>query len=136
MSEFKPSATSATILSSGKSSRLLEMRNKSLNPQNNMTSAPPAKPQAADKSNQNPDLQLAQQLIDQRIAEILASLPIAKQRNLFKIRFGFDPDSLQQQPLGQLIKQLNIHHPKFERPSADMKNVLQLSYNGQPVQTP
>lgn len=133
MSEFKPSETSANLLSSGKSSRLLEMRNKSLNLHNDAAFAP-AKPQAADKSNQNPDLQLARQLIDQRIAEIMASLPINKQRSLFKIRYGFDPDAIQQQPLGQLIKQLKIQHPKFERPSTDMKNVLELTYNGQTAQ--
>ena len=129
MSEFKPSATSSTILGSGKSSRLLEMRNKSLNLHSDATSAP-AKPQASDKPNQNPDLLLAQQLIDQRMIEILASLPVAKQRSLFKIRFGFDPDNIHQQPIGQLIKTLKIQHPKFERPSAEMKNVLQLTYNG------
>ena len=129
MSEFKPSATSSTILGSGKSSRLLEMRNKSLNLHSDATSSP-AKPQASDKPNQNPDLLLAQQLIDQRMIEILASLPVAKQRSLFKIRFGFDPDNIHQQPIGQLIKTLKIQHPKFERPSAEMKNVLQLTYNG------
>jgi hypothetical protein len=127
MSEFKPSATSATILGSGKSSRLLEMRNKSLNLHNDTTSAPD-KSKTTDKLKQNPDLLLAQQLIDQRMAEILASLPTNKQRSLFKIRFGFDPDNLHQQPIGQLIKSLKIQHPKFERPSAEMKNVLQLTY--------
>lgn len=127
MSEFKPSATSANLLSSGKSSRLLEMRNKSLNVHSDAISAP-AKPQASDKPNQNPDLLLAQQLIDQRMTEILASLPSNKQRSLFKIRYGFDPSTLHQQPLRQLIKSLKIQHPKFERPSAEMKSVLKLTY--------
>lgn len=133
MSEFKPSATSATILGSGKSSRLLEMRNKNLNLPAN-TGNTSAKPETADQSKQNPDFLLARQLIDQRMADILASLPANKQRSLFKIRFGIDLDTIHLQPLGQLIKTLKIQHPKFERPSAEMKNVLQLTYNGQPPQ--
>ena len=133
MSEFKPSSTSTNLLSSGKSSRLMDMRNKSLNLHND---APPVstQPQASDKSKQNPDLLLARQLIDQRVADILAGLPVGKQRSLFKVRYGFDPENIHLQPLAQLIKSLKIQHPKFERPSADMKNMLELTYNGQPVQ--
>ena len=131
MTEFKPTETSSTLLASGKSSRLREMRNKNLN-----LSAPAItndqKPALANLKDQiQPELLLAQQLIDQQLAEILAGLPAGKQRSLFKIRYGIDLDTLKQQPIHRIIQLLKIKHPQLLSPRGAMKNILELTYNGQ-----
>lgn len=128
MNKQKPSTTSSTLLASGKSSRLLEMRNKSLN-SDQVTAAkesisPQTKPQDA-------ELLLAQQIIDQCLATILADLPVGKQRSLFKIRYGIELEQLKQQPIKQIISVLKISHPQLIQPRGDMKRILDLTYNGQ-----
>lgn len=131
MTDFKPTETSSTLLASGKSSRLREMRNKNLN-----LSAPTItndqKPAQANLKDQiQPELLLAQQLIDQQLAEILAGLPAGKQRSLFKIRYGMDLDALKQQPIHHIVKLLKIRHPQLLSPRGAMKNILELTYSGQ-----
>ena len=133
MTEFKPKETSSTLLASGKSSRLLAMRNKSQNPSPTPASAEPhtqpAKPTAPALQ---AELHLAQQLIDQQLMQILADLPAGKQRSFFKIRYGMDIDTLKQQPIHRIVKRLKINHPQLTQAHGDMKKVLELTYNGQP----
>lgn len=124
-----------TLLASGKSSRLLDMRKKSMQAQQSADSTAAngldlTATQSAHKDI-NPQLLLAQQLIDRRIAEILANFPAGRQRSLFKIRYGVDPDNLKQQPIHQIFKLLKISHPLFTNPRGDIKNILELTYNGQ-----
>lgn len=131
MTDFKPTETSSTLLANGKSSRLREMRNKNLN-----LSAPAIsndqKPAPANLKDQiQPELLLAQQLINQQLAEILAGLPVGKQQSLFKIRYGMDLDALKQQPIHHIVKLLKIRHPQLLSPGGVMKNILKLTYNGQ-----
>lgn len=130
MNEFKPEQTSMTLLASGKSSRLLAMRQKSIH----STPTDPTVTQSITKTageDTDPQLLLARQLIDQRLVEILAGFPAGRQRSLFKIRYGTDPDILKQQPIRQIIKLLKISHPLLTNPRDDMKNILELTYNGQ-----
>lgn len=123
-----------SLLASGKSSRLLEMRKKSrqASADNLIAENGIARPASKSARNDaNPQLLLAQQLIDQRLAEILAGFPAGRQRSLFKIRYGIDPENLKQQPIQYIVKLLNISHPLFTSPRGDMKKVLELTYNGQ-----
>lgn len=50
-----------------------------------------------------------QQLLDQRIIEILAKLPTGKQRSLFKIRFGLELDEFKQLPIRRAAEILKIN---------------------------
>lgn len=131
MTEFKPTETSSTLLASGKSSRLREMRNKNLNLSASTITNDQKPAQANLKDQIQPELLLAQQLIDQQLAEILAGLPAGKQRSLFKIRYGIDLDTLKQQPIHRIIQLLKIKHPQLLSPRGAMKNILELTYNGQ-----
>ncbi|MCK9605617.1 MAG: hypothetical protein M0R33_04100 [Methylomonas sp.] len=134
MTDFKPEQTSTTLLASGKSSRLLEMRKKSTQAQSADSTTATGFDLTATQSARkgiNPQLLLAQQLIDQRLAEILAYFPAGRQRSLFKIRYGVDPDNLKQQPIQQIFNVLKISHPLFSNPRGDTKNILELNYNGQ-----
>lgn len=93
----------------------------------------PTDTRTIDKSADNdadPQLVLARQLIDQRLVEILAGFPAGRQRSLFKIRYGIDPENLKQQPIRHIAKLLKIRHPLFTNPRGDMKKVLDLNYNG------
>jgi hypothetical protein len=130
MSEFKPEQTSMTLLASGKSSRLQAMRQKSIHSTPTDPTATRSITKAADKDT-DPQLLLARQLIDQRLVEILAGFPAGRQRSLFKIRYGIDPENLKQQPIRHIANLLKISHPLFTSPRGDMKNILELTYNGQ-----
>lgn len=131
MTEFNPTETSLTLLDGGKSRRLLEMRHKSLNlSASSITNDQTAGPSKLEDKIQ-PELLLARQMIDQALAEILAGLPAGKQRSLFKIRYNMDLNTLKQQPIYYIVKQLKIKHPQLTQPSGAMKKVLELAYNGQ-----
>ncbi len=133
MTDFKPTETSSTLLASGKSSRLREMRNKNLNLLASTITNEQKPAQINLKDKIQPELLLAQQLIDQQLATILAGLPAGKQQSLFKIRYGMDLDTLKQQPIHQIVKLLNIQHPQLSSPRGAMKNILQLTYIGQQI---
>ncbi|AEG01231.1 hypothetical protein [Methylomonas methanica] len=139
MTDVKPEQTSMSLLASGKSSRLLEMRKKSRQASADNLSAEngigrPATQSA--RNDVNPQLLLAQQLIDRRLADILAGFPAGRQRSLFKIRYGIDPEKLKQQPIDHIAKLLNISHPLFINPRGDTKKVLELTYTGQQASIP
>lgn len=131
MTDFKPTETSSTLLASGKSSRLREMRNKNLNLSASTITNDQKPAQANLKDKIQPELLLAQQLIDQQLAKILAGLPAGKQQSLFKIRYGMDLETLKQQPIHQIVKLLKIKHPQLLSPRGSMKNILELTYSGQ-----
>ena len=131
MTEFNPTETSLTLLDGGKSRRLLEMRHKSLNLSAPTISNDQTPNQSKLEGKIQPELLLARQLIDQALAEILAGLPAAKQRSLFKIRYNMDLNTLKQQPIHYIVKQLKIKHPQLTQPRGAMKNILELTYNGQ-----
>lgn len=125
-----------TLMASGKSSRLAEMRQKSMQAHPNDTTAanglkrgliPPADKYA------NPGLLLARQMIDQRLQEILAGFPTGRQRSLFKIRYGADPENLKHRPIRDIVKLLHIRHPQLTDPRSDLQSVLDMTYNGESV---
>ncbi len=131
MNKQKPGMTSSTLLASGKSSRLLEMRNKSLNPEPCKAVREVVTP---DSNTQDSALFIARQIIDRQLNAILSALPAGKQRSLFKIRYGIELEQLKQQPIKQIIRLLKIDHPQFAQPRGEMKRILDLTYNGQPFQ--
>ena len=120
------------LVSLAKSSRLQALRAQAKSVEQPITPAPVAGG-AAHKSNLDPLLLLAQELIDQRLAEILAVLPAGMQKRLFKIRFGVELDEIRQLPLKRLLPLLKIQHSQLNNPPANMKRIADLNYNGQPV---
>lgn len=48
------------------------------------------------------------QFITQQVAKIIAALPPGKQNNLFKIRYGMTPETLQALPNEQALKILDL----------------------------
>lgn len=124
-------ANGTMLVGPGKSSRLQEMRNRAL-----AANAPtaPAQPQKQTKEGGkglSPELALARQLIDQRLAEVMASLPAGKQKNLFKIRYGVELDQIKQLPIKRVAAMLKISHPQLNNPRGDMKQTVELTYNGE-----
>ncbi|NOV28618.1 hypothetical protein [Methylomonas sp. ZR1] len=117
------------LVNPGKSSRLQEMRQRATTA--NQPAPAPTQPKlkATDESI-SPELALARQLIDQRLTEILAALPIGKQRRLFKIRFGVEPEQIKDLAIKQIFAMLEINHPQFNNLSANMKRIADLNYNG------
>jgi len=117
------------LVNPGKSSRLQEMRQRAASA--NQPAPAPTQPmfQAKDE-NLSPELTLARQLIDQRLSEIMAALPVGKQQSLFKIRFGMEPEQIKALPIKQIFSLLEINHTQFNNLSANMKQVADLNYNG------
>lgn len=117
------------LVNPGKSSRLQDMRQRAATPHQ----PPPAPVQPsflAKDENLSPELALARQLIDQRLNEILAALPVGKQRRLFKIRFGMEPEQIKALAIKQIFALLEINHPRLNNLSASMKQIADLNYNG------
>lgn len=79
----------------------------------------------------SPELLLARQLIDQRLAELLANLPVGKQQGLFKIRFGMTPEQIKQLPLKQIFSKLAINPLQIKPLSTNHQSIWELNYNGQ-----
>ncbi|MDT4288179.1 hypothetical protein RO575_01285 [Methylomonas sp. MO1] len=117
------------LVNPGKSSRLQEMRQRAATA--NQPIPVPTQPafQAKDEG-LSPELALARQLIDQRLSEILATLPVGKQRRLFKIRFGMEPEKIKELAIKQIFAALEINHPQLNNLSASMKRIADLNYNG------
>ena len=115
-----------------KSSRLQALRAQAKSLEQSKSPVPVAGG-SAHKSNLDPLLLLAQELIDQRLTEILAALPPGMQKRLFKIRFGVELDEIRQLPIKRLLPLLKIQHPQLNNPPANMKRIADLNYNGQPV---
>lgn len=129
-SQSPKSPADSLLVSPGKSTRLQAMRERAA--ANRPEPAPPPISQALVKDeNFCPELTLARQLIDQRLTGLLASLPTGKQRSLFKIRFGMEPDQIKALPIQQIFALLEIQHPSFNNLSANMKRIGDLNYNGQ-----
>ncbi|MDD1621545.1 MAG: hypothetical protein LUQ11_08680 [Methylococcaceae bacterium] len=129
----KPVAAGAMLVSPGKSSRLQEMRNRALAANAPAAPAQPQKQSQESDKGLSPELALARRLIDQRLAEILASLPAGKQLSLFKIRFGVEFDQIKNLPIKRVAAMLQIRHPELNNPRGDMKQTIELTYNGQRI---
>lgn len=132
MNIHKPSGSGMTV-GFAQSSRLRQMREKALGatapspaPQ---TSKPETSPNDAKLS---PELLLARRLIDQRLAELLATLPAGKQNSLFRIRFGLELSQIKALPIRQVFGKLKIADPQLPPQSPAMKRIGDLNYNGQP----
>jgi hypothetical protein len=120
------------LVNPGQSSRLQEMRQRAATA--NQPAPAPTQPtlQAKDE-NLSPELALARQLIDQRLSEIVTALPVGKQRRLFKIRFGMEPEQIKALAIKQIFALLEIRHPQFNNLAANMKQIADLNYNGRPT---
>jgi hypothetical protein len=114
-----------------KSSRLQAMRAAATGAQPEAAPVKPApKPVDHDKKI-SPELLLARQLIDQRLAERLASLPVGKQQGLFKIRYGMTPEQLKQLTLKQIFSKLEINPAQIKQLSTNPQSIWELNYNGE-----
>lgn len=79
----------------------------------------------------SPELLLARQLIDQRLAQLLANLPVGKQQSLFKIRFGMTPEQLKQLALKQIFSKLEINPDQIKQLATNHQSIWELNYNGE-----
>lgn len=117
------------LVAVGKSSRLQAMRNQQMaNVQENLAFTRKSVTIAAQSV--SPQLQLAQQVIDQQLAQLLAGLPAGKQQRLFKIRFGVELAEIKSLPLIQVVKLLDIRHPELQSLLKSMPQIAELNYNG------
>ncbi len=114
-----------------KSSRLLAMRASVSGTKPEAVVEKPAPIQLDKNQKFSPELLMARQLIDQRLAELLNKLPDGKQQRLFKIRYGFEPEQLKQQSLKQIFSKLEISSNQINGLSANHQSLWELNYNGQ-----
>ena len=132
MNGGKPSGN-GVMVGFAQSSRLREMREKAqgaaVPSPAPRTTPPEASPNDAKLS---PELRLARRLIDQRLAELLATLPAGKQNSLFRIRFGMELSQIKTLPIRQVFGKLKIADPQLPPQSPAMKRIGDLNYNGQP----
>lgn len=128
MTHTKPTETSTTLVTSGKSSRLTAIRNKSLNPvpTTALNDVPASGSHQTDKQ-----LTLAQHIIDQRIAELVSGFPTNKQHSLFKIRYGVELSKIRLYPIKRIISLLKITDTQLTHPKSEMRKILELTYHGQ-----
>jgi hypothetical protein len=126
-------AADAMLVSPGKSSRLRDMRNSVLEAKAPAPLVQPKKQTTRDDKDLSPELTLARRLIDQRLAEIMATLPAGKQLSLFKIRFGVELDQIKTLPIKRVVAILKISHPQLNDPRGNMKQTVELTYNGKLV---
>jgi len=119
------------LVSPGKSSRLRELRERAMAMK--QPAAVAEQPQSigveADKT-MSPELLLARRVIDQRLAEIEAALPVGKQRRMFKIRYGVELEQIRDLPIKRIVGLLEIVHPQLNNPLGSMKRIAELNYNG------
>jgi len=114
-----------------KSSRLQAMRAAAMGAKPEAATVKPAsKPVDHDKKF-SPELLLARQLIDQRLTELLANLPVGKQQGLFKIRFGMTPEQIKQLPLKQIFSKLAINPAQIKPSTTNQQSIWELNYNGE-----
>jgi len=85
------------------SSRLQALRNQSAPAKTQPHTQPVNNAAAADSETAR-----CRQLVEQKLAQILATLPTGKQRSLFKIRFGVEPEALHAMSPQQAAKALKI----------------------------
>lgn len=131
MDKSSGSPADTLLVNPGKSTRLQEMRQRAAAAnQSAPTPAPADKVLQAKDTGLSPEMLLARQLIDERLTQILATLPAGKQRRLFKIRFGMEPDQIKALPIKQIFALLSISHPQFNNHCTNMKQVADLNYNG------
>jgi len=128
----KAGINGSILVNQDKSSRLREMREKAMTVEQfpRLTTQAQGYAPGGESVNLSPELLLARQLIDSRLAEILASLPAGMQRSLFKIRYGVELDRLRNLPIKRILSVLKISHPSLNNPSAGMKRIGDLNYNG------
>ena len=114
-----------------KSSRLQALREQAqAGTDNSGDPLPATQQQARDQSGLDADLLQVRQLIEQRLAEIMAVLPQGRQRRLFKIRFGVELDEIKQLPIKRVVKLLNLEPALLNILPAKMKRIAELNYNG------
>ena len=129
----KTSNVSASLLiDHSKSRRLQAMRTNTLSAQ---TPAVKSGNSEADSRNSSlsPDLIMVRQMIDQKLAEILASLPAGKQKRMFKIRYGIDIDLIKQLPIKNVLSLMKIQPATLNNHLSTMKRIGDLNYNGEQV---
>jgi hypothetical protein len=119
------------LVSTGSSSRLAAMR-----AQAQAASRPPAPSPIASPRSGDDGLLLLQQAIDQRLASVLAGLPVGKQQRLFQIRYGVSVEAIRQLPIQSILSTLAMACPQALLNSRQLPALLLLNYYGQAVLQP
>lgn len=126
----RPSENSL-LLHSGKSSRLQAMRLKALqSDESTKTGGNLINKPGAVASGGNKSLLQIQNIIDQRLHDILSIFPEGKKQRLFKIRFGVELEQIRDLPINRIISILNIQQPEIKNILASDKSIGVLNYNG------
>lgn len=121
-------ATSMSLLSEGKSSRLMQMRQQAMGQDESQpASTEPREVEAIQKWDR--ELFKVRQLIDRRLQEAMAGFPPNKRQRFFKIRYGMTPEQLKLLPIQKILAILKLK----QKASADMKRIADLDYNGRPT---
>jgi hypothetical protein len=124
----KISGISSTLLSEGKSTRLMKMRKKSA------SIATPVEAEqtdkltvldALDKSTKEEFLKV-RQIIDQQLAGVLEKYPVNKQARFFKIRFGMDIDQLKELSIKEIYSVLGVKQNNL----SNKERITELDYFG------
>ena len=118
---------SVSLVTPGKSSRLLAMRNKTVTAEAEVHECGAV----VTALTLSPELLSARLAIEQRLSEIMAGLPPGKQRRLFKIRDGVELEQIRLLPIRQVFKVLDSAWPAQQNPATVMKLIGNLNYNGE-----
>ncbi|MCK5829118.1 MAG: hypothetical protein KAH20_02330 [Methylococcales bacterium] len=126
--ENEVSGISSTLLSEGKSTRLMEMRKKAA------SVIAPAEDQLAVSMPMSDTLDTptkeallkARQMIDQQLIHILGKYPANKHAKFFKIRFNMDIDQLKKLSIKDIYSVINIKQNK----QSSLDQVTGLDYFG------
>lgn len=109
---FKICGTSSTLLSEGKSTRLMEMRKKTVSIIEEPIEAQHIDEVATLDKPTKKELLQARQIVDQQLNDILGTYPPNKQAKFFKIRFGMDIDQLKGLSIKKIYSVLVIKQNK------------------------
>ena len=104
----EPKNASPTELNLINSKRLQTLRQNSLASEAEPTNDNTSSDSLVSNAKEDARTKKLRRQIDQRLAEIVAQLPVGKQHSLFKIRFGVALDEIQNLPLEQIAQILKI----------------------------
>lgn len=124
----KAGATSVSLLSEGKSLRLMDLRRKAMGV---AKSDEVQKVDALARINNlgkdlNKELLYARQIIDQNLSDILKNYPASKQKRFFKLRFGLSVEQLKNLSIYEICSVLGIKQKKL----SNMPWLAELDYFG------
>lgn len=118
-----------SLLTEGKSTRLLQMRQKAMGLAAERVVQCETTLDMKQDETKDTELARARQIIDHRLQAILSRFPADKKQNFFRIRYGATPEKLKELPISEIFNLLQLQ----QNPSVNMKHIADLDYNGRPI---